>query len=251
MAKNNALQSFPLKGFVPPVKNSCHVEKMMSPEPDFQPEGNWNHQYLMYSLAGRGSSYGEVAIRRKTKGEAINFSVAYRKRTSADPVHVMDAEIAIKGDTLATPVHWEFESYIQLPPEKAMEETRLSKKGLCDSKGMKIETRGVSYRLEADGPYAINWALMEAVQRLPRKAGFETGFFTLFDHFDQSKPEQQIRFWETVNLALPDGREMQLHCLEQVGRGILPIYYYVSDQGQLMAVISGVEGYLLTGTKEA
>jgi hypothetical protein len=96
-----------------------------------------------------------------------------------------------------------------------------------------------------DKPCAVNWGLFEAVQRMPRKSGFETEIFVLHDHFDQPKPLQQIRYWDAFDVELPNGTSMELHAFEQTGRGILPIYYWVGNSGQLVALISGIEGYIL------
>jgi hypothetical protein len=119
------------------------------------------------------------------------------------------------------------------------------------------------------GVVAMNWVLMEAVQRLPG-ASFAEASFTLVDHADQPKPggrlahrkEALVRVGGTSTvvrdaqplergtryvprLEAQGGTLLEFDVYEQTGEGILPIVYWVQKGGRLLFVSAGIEGYIL------
>jgi hypothetical protein len=243
--KINAVDFFPLNGF------GEKLAELTDPDPDFEPDDSWEQRYNMYSLAGGGTDIGDLKIARKKKAGRAELSIDYRKNTAGKPALLQQAEVEVNEDLLASPRSWSLFYRAEKAPGNLMPETEIRKSGKCSDRGMQIATGGLFRDERVDGPYALNWPLFEAVQRMPREEGFQTELFTLFDHFDQRKESQQIKYWKAVDAAFPDGRTLRLHAFEHIGRGVLPIYYWVSDAGQLMAAISGIEGYLLTRAKRA
>lgn len=241
IAKINATEDFPLKGFNEALK------KMPAPDEQFNPAGEWENTYELYSLAGRGNANGSVRLQRRKKGNGIMLQLEYRKQTGGHPCLLADAALEFDNDLPGTPRNWKLYSRTEQAPGRVMPETELRKQAKCSAQGMRIETARTRKDEKVQGPFTISWALFEAVQRMPRKEGFSTDFFTLFDHFDQRKENHQIKYWKAADVAFPNGLTMKLHAFEQIGHGVLPIYYWVSDHGQLMAVISGIEGYMLKG----
>lgn len=220
MKKIKAVDHFPLNGF------GKWLNSIPVPDAGFRADAKWRHCYDMYSLAGGGSANGSVFITRM--GTVLD--IIYEKRTSDRPVLRQEARLEIENDLLATPRRWELYYRAESQPGKVMPETEIRKNGMFGRR---------------DEPCAVNWGLFDAVQRMPRRNRFKTGIFTLYDHFDQPKPLQQIKYWDAFEVEMPDGKKMKLHAFEQIGRGILPIYYWVGGSGQLVAVISGIEGYIL------
>ena len=102
-------------------------------------------------------------------------------------------------------------------------------------------------QIPAPGAYAVNWALFEAVGRLPREE-FEPLRFTMLDHFDQLKPGQVLSYRETADVSL-GGRSVRLHAYDHLGEGIVPWIYWVDDEGRLLFAVSGLEAYLLDSFK--
>jgi len=46
-------------------------------------------------------------------------------------------------------------------------------------------------------------------------------------------------------MAKEGGRDVRLHAYSQVGRGIVPWVYWVDEQGRLLFIVAGLEGYVL------
>jgi hypothetical protein len=90
---------------------------------------------------------------------------------------------------------------------------------------------------------ASNWGLFDAVQRLepvlPQPLTFD-----MLEDFDLYKPGHVLRSSDAVEVEFANG-PLRLHGFRQLGHGILPWEYWVSDQGRLVLAVKGYQGYLL------
>jgi hypothetical protein len=87
-----------------------------------------------------------------------------------------------------------------------------------------------------------NWSLFEAVQRLPfdcRELRFE-----MFEEMELRKPEHGLWPGAAADVEI-GGRTVKLHSFEQIGRGILPMTYWLDDQHRLIIAVNARRAYLL------
>jgi len=250
------------------------------PTDPFDPQDDWELAYGIFSLGGsrtravRIGRVGNLRIRRRrdtNDGTVLNIDC--EKRASGGYRRQVTAELHCRADALATPVRWSFASHTLSSDGELVENTALAKTAAAE-RG-KVEIRDGKSRRTIDVPsaFTVNWALFEAVQRLPRKA-FEPLRFTMLDHFDQVKRNQVLSYRKTADVllgerrvlkhrweqlekgrvrksswALTGGQVVRLHAYDQVGAGIVPWVYWVDDQGRLLFVIAGLEAYILDSPK--
>lgn len=238
----NARESFPLKTF------SQLLDSFELPAGEFGCSNDWTLKYDLFSLASKaGTRSGSLQLSKA----GSQLGVRYRKESPGDFLMLHDASITCRKDLLSAPEQWLLEFSQWTCAARVIRETPLCKSGRCKPDGMTVNTGRSVRSYPVNGPYSINWALLDAIQRMPRKVGFSTGNFTLFDHFDQMKPEQEIRFWKTTDVEFPRFGKIRMHAFEQIGRGILPIFYWLDERGCPLVVVSGIEGYLLKSVKGA
>ena len=205
------------------------------PTADFDPNGTWKNTYKFYTLPFMipfpHSQAGQVSIKRvPSKFGQTLLEIDYEKILPGNYKQQITAKIQCDNDVLASFSKWEFSSQIVSPQGQAVKETVMSKKGKAP--------RGTT------APYTCNWALYDAVQRLPRERTLPMNF-TLFDHFDQLKPGHNLKFRTSTVVPL-DGKDTPLYAYEQLGEGVVPIIYWTNEQGRLLFVVSGIESYVLT-----
>jgi hypothetical protein len=227
-----------------------HLKGFRPPEGPHDPRRDWTLAYAVYTLGsirGHGGRIGSLVVGRKAgdDGGAI-LAVEYQKNVSPRYVQTVSAEITCRGDALATPVRWTFASEIVSRAERAnslIENTRIEQSATARDTEIEINDGKHSRRLSVSSPFAINWALFEAVGRLPREP-FDPIHFTMLDHFDQLKRDQVLSYRQSVDVLLA-GQPVRLHAYDHLGQGIVPWIYWVDDPGRLLFAISGLEAYLL------
>ncbi len=244
------------------------LEGFKLPERAHDPAGDWALTYRILTLNTRGATTGRLRIdRRAQRGGAL--MKLHIERPIGVGRRVTSAEILCRGDALATPVRWSFTSESIARGGQPIAHTRLNKAGVTEGAGVNVVDNGRRSRIAVAGPWAINWALFEAVPRLPREP-FDPIRFTLLDHFDQIKRNQVLSYRgsTTVRLgarrvrkqhwvplekgrirktrwALEGGGQVRVHAYDHLGDGIVPWVYWVDEQGRLLFAISGLEGYAL------
>ncbi len=101
---------------------------------------------------------------------------------------------------------------------------------------------GKAEEINMSGPFSSNWSLFDAVQRLPFDC--RPLEFTLMEELELPKPEQRLSPGAAVEVEL-GGRVVKLRSFEQIGRGILPITYWLDDNQRLLVATGGRRSYLL------
>jgi hypothetical protein len=145
---------------------------------------------------------------------------------------------------LSTPRQWSFRAQVFDEDGQPIPEALLERNVDVRNGKMHVTTdkdRPRDYPLA--GPYTVNWALFDAVGRLPREP-FEPIRFTLVDHFDQVKPENKLVFRRAIDTPIAD-KTVRLYGFDQTGRGVMPWTYWVDQQGRVVVAISGLETYML------
>ncbi|HUT13007.1 MAG TPA: hypothetical protein VMY42_21100 [Thermoguttaceae bacterium] len=235
-AESNVPDEFPLNTMGPVLG------RFSPPPPQFDPTGPWENAYGVYTLIGT-SRVGTLRLERKVNaGGRVTLDVRYEKGLTEGRQEVVGS-MQLAGDgPLSTPVAWTFQSQVFDAAGDPVPYTRLKKSAMAGSDAIEIRDPRQTRRLPVRGPYTLNWALFDAVGRLPREKT-EPLNFTLIDHFDQLKPNQTLSFRKTTTVTVA-GNPLRLHAYDQIGEGIVPWVYWVDNQGRLLLAVSGLEGYV-------
>ena len=224
-----------------------HLKRFRPPPGPHDPRGDWALDYVVYTLGsirGHGGRLGTLSLRRKaTAGDGAILAIDYQKRVTPDGFQKVVAGITCRGDRLATPTRWRYSAEIARPGQVTLETTRLEKSGEAKDRQVEIIDHGGVRPMAVPPSWTINWALFEAVGRLPREP-FDPIRFALLDHFDQLKANQVLSFRQSVEVAI-GGKPLRLHAYDHLGEGIVPWIYWVDEQGRLLFAVSGLEAYLL------
>jgi hypothetical protein len=196
-------------------------------------------------LSRRAGADGKVSIRVRHEKILIGATRA-GKPGAAKPRRVLQAVLQLgAGQTpLATPRRWSFAAEVFDGSGQVIPEASLDRRAVVENGKLRITTGdGAARTVPLSGQYTLNWALFDAVGRLPRKP-FEPIRFTLIDHFDQLKPDQTLVFRRAIETSVA-GQTIQLCGFDQTGRGVMPWTYWVDNQGRVVVAISGLEAYML------
>ena len=220
------------------------VDKIVLPEGPFDPAGPWQLRYGAYSTAGVPGRVGELRLRRVVKpGGRVLLDLAYQKRLSGGSQQIA-AKIHLPADgPLSTPDDWSFQAHVLDTSGKIIEQTRIRKSAVVRDGTLAVRRPAGTKKIPLQGRYSLNWALFDAVGRLPADR-LEPIRFTLIDHFDQLKPGHTLGFRAHAGVTL-GGRKCELHAYDQHGRGLVPCVWWVDGRGRLLAAVSGLEAYLL------
>jgi hypothetical protein len=230
---------------------AAHLPRFEPPQGPHDPAGAWQLDYRVYCLAalsGVGGQAGSVRLSRKPLGDdAFVLQVEYRKPIRQGRFAGLVAEVEARAALLPEPRRWTWTSEIPGVAPGAPPLSRLTRSAVLEGGVLKFSDSG--RKIAVDGPCTINWLLLEAVGRLPRKA-FPPLRFTLLEDFDRPKPHHALRYADAVSLMLadPQGRAAQplrLHVYQHLGDGNVPWVYWVDDQGRLLFAVSGFEAYVL------
>jgi hypothetical protein len=224
-----------------------HLEGFRPPEGPHNPQGDWTLAYGVYTLGsirGHGGRIGKLTVRREATGDGgAVVGIDYQKRVNPGFSQSVVAEITCRGDVLGTPVRWTYASEIVDPAQGPLQHTTLKKSAAAKDGWVEIDDGRNRRRLSVGAPFTVNWALFEAVGRLPREP-FDPVRFTMLDHFDQVKAGQVLSYRRSADVAL-GGRPVRLHAYDQLGEGIVPWIYWADERGRLLFAISGLEAYLV------
>jgi len=223
------------------------LQKLRPPQGPFAAAGPWKHTWGVYTTAARLQRVGTLMLRRRVGEQGrVALEMEYEKTLSGG-VQKIDAAMHLDADSrLSTPVRWQWQARVLTPSGKLVANTRLEKSAAFDSGWVTVSDKSGKQLIEMPGPYTLNWALFDAVTRLPGET-FDPLCFTLIDHFDQPKPGQTLSYRKTTDVPI-GGRTVRLRAFDQLGQGIVPWVYWLDEQGRLLAAVSGLEAYLIETT---
>jgi len=219
------------------------VDRIALPEEAFDASGSWQSRFGVYSTVGNGSRVGQLSLQRVVKpGGRVLLDMKYEK-THLGGRQQITAKIHLPAHSrLSTPSDWSFRAHVLDASGRVFENTRIKKSVVVNSGTMTVHDASGSTEIPLQGEYALNWALFDAVGRLPAER-MTRARFTLIDHFDQVKPDHVLSFRTTTDVTI-GGRARRLHAYDQLGRGIVPWVWWVDEDGRLLAAVSGLETYL-------
>jgi hypothetical protein len=220
------------------------------PNEPFDSRGDWELAYGVYTLAGRGARVGSLRIGRTAVGGGdVRLALDYGKLLPGGYRQKVTAVMHCRQDTLSTPTRWSYASEIVDAAGTPLENTTLKKSARAGQREIEITDGPRRRRLSLSPPYALNWALFDAVTRLPHEP-IEPLRFTMIDHFDQVKRNQVLSYRKTAEVSL-GGRPVRWHAYHHLGEGIVPWVYWVDHGGRLLFVVAGLEAYLFEPAESA
>ena len=219
------------------------------PSGEFDPRGRWKLTYGVYTFAAvtsattPGSRTGTLSVSREPRNGGSVVEMDFEQRLVGGASERVVARLVCRDDALATPSEWSYSSEFFDRAKNPLPVGGLDKSASVAQGRVEIDDGKYTQAIEIDGPFTVNWALFEAMGRLPR-GPFEPLEFTMLDHFDQVKRGQTLAFRKSLSIKLGD-RDVRVHAFDQLGRGIVPWVYWVDDAGRLLAALSGLEAYIL------
>lgn len=244
-------QSWPR--FIAPVR--AVLERIRPPSGPFDPQGAWKHRYKVCALVpdrlGKGEHpqvYGNMILERRPAGAGrftleVEVSVVEWGQSG---LHTR-ATLSCAADRLATPRRWTLQSDTtekgEPLPGISVTETGTLENGTLVRRGQMV------HKMILPRPLTSDWSLMEAVQRLPF-GDFPRLAFDMLEDLDLHKPEHTLRPVAPVTVEIGE-HPMRLHAFRQIGRGILPVHYWLDEQHRLLAVIGSVKGLVWVGDENA
>ena len=204
------------------------------PAEPFDPNGEWTHNYTMWNPARAKSAKSELMgslriHRRLTPDGNIRLQVTQiTKMAKENGSGRTKAGVTCRADELATPIQWRVDFQIIDPQGKTVPMTAVSVLGKAD-------------KLRVSGRHSSNWSLFDAVQRLPFDS--RAVEFTMLEELELLRPDQRLSPGVRAEVEI-GGRLMKLHSFEHVGRGILPITYWLDDNHRLIIAVGGRRAFL-------
>lgn len=220
---------------------------MKAPAGTFDSNGEWEHSYIMWNPAravknAESARAGNLRIRKRlTPDGKIRLQVAQIiQMQGVNGSGKTKATVTCAKDELCTPMTWKIDSEIISPAGKQVHLTATGVTGEAD-KGNVLLHAEKDMRIKASERLSSNWSLFEAVQRLPFDAGELR--FDMLEELELLKPEHRLFPGAGAEVEI-GGRMVRLHSFEQLGRGILPMTYWLDDQHRLIVAVNQRRAYL-------
>lgn len=237
---NTLLKNIFPQGFAAPVATTL-------PQGDFDPFADWENSYDLafagpYNLSSDDRIYyGSLRIKTKFRNEACTLSIDgirqlqqdfnfERQYTNVNCTCVKNNLFALAQNT-----PWHIRNTLKNQrdknclPFKVFNETGRLANGRIENKD--ASGKWHCYKdFDHSNPVVSNWSLLAAVQLLSCKGESEFGYFPELARFH---PGHKIRFLENCD-AVFNGTKVELKIFVQIGPGVTPIFYWVSEQGRLL-----------------
>jgi len=215
-----------------------------SPPGPFEPEGEWRHTYEIL-LAGRGRR-GYLTVARATgPGGGARLEVEQALRQAAGATWCTRATLDCSADPISSPRAWSLESVV-LRADAPLDVATVREEGAVTEGVLRVTAQGRTRERPLGNPFTSDWSLFDAVQRLPRK-DTESLSFDLLERLDLLKPDQRLGYRREEQLEL-DGGVLPLTGYQQIGRGLLPVQYWVDEHCRLLLVMTGPRAYIWAPT---
>ena len=222
------------------------------PTGPFDPSSEWENSYdLIYSGPQDFTEpskyvYGSLRLGAKFSAEAVRLTVKSVRQTGQNfknEREFITTSFDCNRDelfSLKDPSSWKVEAQTRNVQSAAaapyrncfqkglLNKNRIYKKGAAGSSFLYRQTKRV--------PVVSNWALLAAVQSMPRDQRFS---FSYFEDLERFFAGHSIAFLETFQAQF-GGRKVMLHGLTHKGPGIIPSYYWVDDSGRLLIARFGL-----------
>lgn len=226
------------------------LAKFIPPEGEFDPNGDWDHCYAMWTATrgyfGETTRTGSLRVRRKANASGAELAITQVTEIMGKRRSVSEVQAQCAVDKLATPEKWETKTSLHQPNGKTIGYTESLVKG--EVSGSEIALSGsTSVKLKVAEAFTGSWMLFDAVQRLP--FDIDPLAFDMLEELELHKPGQKLAPGPTVEVTINE-RKLRLHSFSQMGEGILPIAYWLDDQHRLLAVVGGLRALVWDPTAD-
>ncbi len=205
------------------------------PQGHFDPEGIWKQSYALWLTILPHESGALVLEKNPNQDGTFDMHVNWKVQQSTKGFQHLQATINCSANPLATPRSWQASSNILTPAGLTIDE-------LTDQEDVKVKDGVFEFsdgqRRFADAPlkaWTSNWSLMAALPRLGGRE-IEPLTFTLLDYLDERKDEQVLSYVGTQEINL-GGRTTKLSGYQLLGRGNLPMEYWLDEQKRLVLLL--------------
>lgn len=206
--------------------------------------GAYTATYAMLAMPRRPGRVGTIRYTKKPAGDGSTIAMTMEDGQCRGCVQKVSAVMHCNTGRLSTPVRWECTEEM-FRGDTPVPGTKIAKSATVRDGTLTVAGAAASRTQKIGDAYTVNWALFDAVGRLPRET-FEPVRFVLLDHFDQYKPNQAVHYRNSLKVALKTGPVM-LHLYDHFGCGNLPWTYFVNDGGIMVLAVAGLEAYGLAG----
>ncbi|MHC4983811.1 MAG: sulfatase family protein [Planctomycetota bacterium] len=193
------------------------LEQLDLPAGKFDAAGSWSAEYGVYATAVGISRSGSLRL-WKAAGEAAVLRVQLSKPQAELGLRRATARITCRNDELSTPRRWQFHAELLTAGAEPVLNAQIRKTAVVRGGELVLKDAAGERRIVLPRAYTVNWALLDAVGRLPRRT-FKPIEFDLIDDFDQFKGEQVLsyRISQTVTVGK---RKVRLHAFDPGGGGV-------------------------------
>lgn len=235
------------------------------PTTPFQVTGAWNCTYRMVTHTLHAGTVGRLAVSRRARdGGGADLTIQVRRTIAQGCVQTIRATLQCGTGPLAAPTHWRIEREVRKSNGNPVPDLTAVETGRQVENGVVIRRKGKERHLPIQGPWTCDWALFEAIPRLPRTA--ETILhFALLEDCELPLPDQTLSFRKRARVRLgakrtwryaparelakgkierpvleeTEGVTPRLIVFEQTGPGTVPVVTWLDEDGRVLFVLSG------------
>ncbi|NQU44639.1 hypothetical protein HQ520_15215 [bacterium] len=231
--------------------DSLHTYEKLSEVPlptgEFDPGGAWSQTWRLWGASSWQQDRGFLSIERKP-GENEGFSLSVRRECIHRVQYaneVLEAEIECGSNVLATPRLWDLSfGVFDFVENREFAEAGYRQTARVEDGAILLDIGGKAVKRSVPDSWTCNWSLFEAVQRGAVSAGAGFPEFAYVEDLDKVKLGHRIHRREERRIPFGSGEVAVSHFVE-IGRGILPIEYFVDGQGRLLLVLTGLKAWVL------
>ena len=219
------------------LKELGAVDKFPPKPEDFDPKGNWQNTYRLWTCHGYresgNDSVGFLQIRRSADAEE-SFTLKVRREVVQTDglVNIIEATIKCRNDQLASPIKWNTSGRFIGADNKPLPQ---------------LDKKETGPAAEAVDKTTSDWCLFETVQRLSFDKRTSLSF-DLREGLSLSKKGHRL-FYRGAYPTDIAGQD-SMHCFVQLGSGILPYEYWLDENHRLLMAISLNKAYILDNEAE-
>ena len=212
------------------------LKDFVSPRGTFERDRSWTQVYRIWQImrAPPGSIDGQLTIRRVAKSDGATLEVEQQSLMMKRYGYGCKASIECGTGRWSTPRRFTAETWTSAPDGRVQADSRL--KFAAEVVGPEIRFSGVRkapLRVAAD--WTLDWALIDALQRLPAKEGGDW-LLDLVEDCDLLRPRQRLSYVGPLMVTLA-GKATELFGFCHLGPGTLPTHYWLDGQRRLLFAI--------------
>ncbi|NOY82239.1 MAG: hypothetical protein GXP31_14670 [Kiritimatiellaeota bacterium] len=247
------------------------LRRFRPPAADFDPTGSWRCSYRMYTHTMGAAVVGRVEVSRRSRGaDGAELKIEIRRNIARRCTQFVRAVVQCGTGPLATPTGWRLVREVREADGKLVPDLRAEETATVGKQGVHIRRGGKERLLPVRSPWTSDWALFEALPRMPRTSGSELRF-ALIEDFELLRPGQILAFRKTARIRFGAKRTWQYVAgrrlekgeidrpvvevgggsvvaavaFERTGPGTVPVVAWLDQAGRILLVLSGQSAMVL------